>query len=100
MALAVPLWHGIPRMHIICASTSVSLLTVCAVCSQGSDNKIRYQTMHDNKYIRYFSGHTEKVTGLCLSPKNDMFLSAALVRTSDCLGRAGWDDFDPAFPTA
>ncbi|EIE25790.1 histone H3 methyltransferase complex and RNA cleavage factor II complex, subunit SWD2 [Coccomyxa subellipsoidea C-169] len=49
-------------------------------CLQGSDHKIRYQTMHDNKYIRYFSGHTERVTGLCLSPKNDMFLSASLDR--------------------
>lgn len=35
--------------------------------------------MHDNKYIRYFSGHSERVTGLCLSPKTDMFLSAAMV---------------------
>jgi hypothetical protein len=44
------------------------------------DHKIRYQTLHDNKYIRYFQGHSERVTGLCLSPKNDMFLSAGQVR--------------------
>ncbi|KAK9916201.1 hypothetical protein WJX75_010004 [Coccomyxa subellipsoidea] len=54
--------------------------SVIYASTKGSDHKIRYQTMHDNKYIRYFSGHTEKVTGLCLSPKNDMFLSAALDR--------------------
>ena len=47
---------------------------------QGSDHKIRYQTLHDNKYIRYFGGHTERVTGLCLSPKSDMFLSAGQVK--------------------
>lgn len=47
---------------------------------QGVDHKIRYQTLHDNKYIRYFGGHSEQVTGLCLSPKNDMFLSAGQVR--------------------
>ena len=49
---------------------------------QGSDHKIRYQTLHDNKYIRYFGGHTERVTGLCLSPKSDMFLSAGQVLLS------------------
>ena len=47
---------------------------------QGVDHKIRYQTLHDNKYIRYFGGHSERVTGLCLSPKNDMFLSAGQVQ--------------------
>lgn len=47
---------------------------------QGSDHKIRYQTLHDNKYVRYFRGHTQQVTGLCLSPKNDMFISAGEVR--------------------
>ncbi|BDA44001.1 WD repeat-containing protein 82 [Coccomyxa sp. Obi] len=54
--------------------------SVIYASTKGTEHKIRYQTMHDNKYIRYFSGHSERVTGLCLSPKTDMFLSAAMDR--------------------
>ena len=32
------------------------------------DDTIRYLSLHDNKYIRYFPGHTKKVTTLCMSP--------------------------------
>ena len=46
---------------------------------QGRDNGIRYHSLHDNKYIRYFTGHTERVTGLCLSPSTDLFLSSGEV---------------------
>lgn len=60
----------------------IAVCLLSGVFLQGADHKIRYQTLHDNKYIRYFTGHTERVTGLCLSPKNDMFLSAAWVRAS------------------
>ena len=46
---------------------------------QGRDHGIRYHSLHDNKYIRYFTGHTERVTGLCLSPSTDLFLSSGEV---------------------
>ena len=46
---------------------------------QGRDHGIRYHTLHDNKYIRYFTGHTERVTGLCLCPSTDLFISSSEV---------------------
>lgn len=42
------------------------------------DDGIRYLSMHDNSFIRYFRGHTDRVTALCVSPGNDQFLSASL----------------------
>jgi len=41
------------------------------------DNDLRYLATHDNSYIRYFKGHTDRVTALALCPGNDTFLSAA-----------------------
>ena len=38
---------------------------------------IRYLSVHDNKYLRYFRGHKSRVTQLALSPLNDTFLSVA-----------------------
>lgn len=45
------------------------------------DDTIRYLSLHDNKYIRYFPGHTKKVVSLCLSPVEDTFLSGSLDKT-------------------
>lgn len=42
---------------------------------------IRYQSLHDNKYIRYFPGHTKRVVCLCMSPVDDSFLSGSLDKT-------------------
>jgi len=51
------------------------------------DDGIRYLSMHDNSFIRYFRGHTARVTSLSLSPSSDVFLSASLdntVKLWDC----------------
>lgn len=51
------------------------------------DDGIRYLSMHDNNFIRYFKGHTGRVTSLCLNPGSDNFLSASLdntVKLWDC----------------
>ena len=40
---------------------------------------LRYHSLHDNQYLRYFDGHTQPVTTIAMSPKNDMFMSAAEV---------------------
>lgn len=40
---------------------------------------IRYLSMWDNKYQRYFKGHMQEVTTLAMNPKNDMLLSGARV---------------------
>lgn len=58
------------------------------------DDTIRYLSLHDNKYIRYFVGHTKKVTCLCMSPIDDTFLSGSMdktlrlwdLRTTGCQG--------------
>uniref|UniRef100_F1L851 WD repeat-containing protein 82 n=1 Tax=Ascaris suum TaxID=6253 RepID=F1L851_ASCSU len=50
-------------------------------CSTKVDDVIRYLSLHDNKYIRYFPGHQKKVVTLSMSPLDDMFLSGSLDRT-------------------
>ncbi|KAJ8901198.1 hypothetical protein NDN08_007047 [Rhodosorus marinus] len=41
------------------------------------DDSIRYLSVHDNRYLRYFKGHRHRVCCLALSPINDTFISAA-----------------------
>ncbi|EME48039.1 hypothetical protein DOTSEDRAFT_167575 [Dothistroma septosporum NZE10] len=51
------------------------------------DDGIRYLSMHDNSFIRYFRGHTGRVTSLAVSPSNDQFMTASLdntVKLWDC----------------
>ena len=43
------------------------------------DYMLRYHSLHDNQYLRYFDGHTQPITTIAMSPKNDMFMSAAEV---------------------
>ncbi|XP_042895063.1 WD repeat-containing protein 82 [Parasteatoda tepidariorum] len=45
------------------------------------DDTIRYLSLHDNKYIRYFTGHVKKVASLSMSPVDDSLLSASLDKT-------------------
>lgn len=44
--------------------------------SKGED-AIRYLSLHDNAYLRYFRGHEARVTALDLSPLDDTFISGA-----------------------
>ena len=50
-----------------------------SLCLQSSDFALRYHSLHDNQYLRYFRGHTARVTNVAMSPKNDLFMSAAEV---------------------
>ena len=58
------------------------------------DDAIRYLSLHDNKFIRYFTGHTKKVISLEMSPADDTFISGALdnsvrlwdLRSPSCIG--------------
>ncbi|XP_064632433.1 WD repeat-containing protein 82-like isoform X2 [Lineus longissimus] len=45
------------------------------------DDTIRYLSLHDNKYIRYFQGHTKKVVTLSASPIDNKILSGSLDKT-------------------
>ncbi|CAG0889942.1 unnamed protein product [Cyprideis torosa] len=46
------------------------------------DDAIRYLSLPDSKYLRYFNGHTKRVTALDVSPSDDTFLSASLDKTA------------------
>ena len=46
--------------------------------STKEDDNIRYMSLHDNKYLRYFRGHKGRVVSMDISPTSDLFLSAAL----------------------
>lgn len=39
---------------------------------------LRYLSLHDNHYVRYFKGHKKQVTCLEISPVDEQFLSASL----------------------
>ncbi|KAL0431641.1 UNVERIFIED_CONTAM: protein ANTHESIS POMOTING FACTOR 1 [Sesamum radiatum] len=39
---------------------------------------LRYLSMYDNRCLRYFKGHKERVVSLCMSPVNDGFMSGSL----------------------
>jgi COMPASS component SWD2 len=45
------------------------------------DESLRYLSLHDNKYLRYFKGHRDKVVSLAMSPRDDMFISGSLDNT-------------------
>lgn len=61
----------------------------------GWDESLRYLSLYDNRYIRYFKGHRDRVVSLAMSPKNDCFMSGALdhsvrlwdLRTNACQGQ-------------
>ncbi|GAA6033557.1 hypothetical protein JCM8097_001454 [Rhodosporidiobolus ruineniae] len=50
--------------------------SVIHASTQG-ENYIRYLSLHDNQYLRYFPGHKKRVTSLAMSPCDDTFLSGA-----------------------
>lgn len=43
-----------------------------------SGESLRYLSMYDNRCLRYFKGHRERVVSLCMSPVNDSFMSGSL----------------------
>eukprot|EP01118_Nematostelium_gracile_P020535 TRINITY_DN9983_c0_g1_i1.p1 TRINITY_DN9983_c0_g1~~TRINITY_DN9983_c0_g1_i1.p1 ORF type:complete len:354 (-),score=88.68 TRINITY_DN9983_c0_g1_i1:5-961(-) len=83
--------------------------TVICASKNEWDESLRYLSLHDNKYLRYFKGHRDKVVSLAMSPKDDMFISGSLdntirlwdLNTNSCQGllrRKGRPcvSFDPA----
>ena len=39
---------------------------------------LRYLSLHDNRYLRYFKGHRSRVVSMAMSPHDDSFASASL----------------------
>lgn len=68
--------------------------TAIIYASTKEDDAIRYLSIYDNKYLRYYKGHTARVTSLKMSPQDDTFLSSSLdetvrlwdLRTPNCQG--------------
>jgi len=57
--------------------------TIPTVCSSRynldtTGESLRYLSMYDNRCLRYFKGHKERVVSLCMSPVNDSFMSGSL----------------------
>ena len=58
------------------------------------DHAIRYMSLHDNRHLRSFRAHTDRIVALEMSPKEDFMASAALdgtariwdLRTTNCQG--------------
>lgn len=57
---------------------------------------ISYHSLHDNKIVRYFRGHTDFVTSISQNPQNDTFVSSSKngqfkiwdLRSPNCVVRA------------
>ena len=64
--------YGVSRVRFAHAPGTV----VCATRNDW-DNSLRYWSLHDNRYLRYFKGHRAEVVGLCVSPKDDFLLSSS-----------------------
>lgn len=47
----------------------------------GWDESLRHLSLMDNKYLRYFKGHHDRVVSLCMSPRSECFMSGSLDRT-------------------
>ena len=45
--------------------------------SISQNHDIRYLCVYDNRYLRYFKGHTMEVTSLAMNPVSDQFISAS-----------------------
>jgi WD40 repeat protein len=50
---------------------------IILVSSTLKDNHVRYLSLYDNKYVRVFSGHEEKVTDMVLSAERDQLLTCS-----------------------
>ncbi|KAG4940589.1 hypothetical protein JHK87_044460 [Glycine soja] len=68
--------HGIDRICFTHHPSSV-------ICSskynlESTGESLQYLSMYDNRCLRYFKGHKQRVVSLCMSPINDSFMSGSL----------------------
>ncbi|CAM9769650.1 unnamed protein product [Chrysoparadoxa australica] len=45
------------------------------------DHAIRYLSLYDHAFVRFFEGHTDKVISIAMSPTNDQFMSGSTDRS-------------------
>ncbi|XP_039120455.1 protein ANTHESIS POMOTING FACTOR 1 [Dioscorea cayenensis subsp. rotundata] len=56
-------------------------MTVIYSSKNGWDESLRHLSLNDNKYLRYFKGHHDRVVSLSLCPRTEFFVSGSLDRT-------------------
>lgn len=44
---------------------------------EGVDHAVRYLSLYDNQFLRYFAGHTDKVVSIAMSPTDDHFMTGS-----------------------
>ncbi|TVU00714.1 hypothetical protein EJB05_36611 [Eragrostis curvula] len=67
--------HGADR---ICFTHHPSSILCSSRYNLESAESLRYLSLYDNRCLRYFKGHKDRVTSLCMSPVNDSFMSGSL----------------------
>jgi COMPASS component SWD2 len=55
--------------------------TAIIYASTKEDDTVRYHSLHDNKYLQYFRGHSQRVISLEMSPVDDGFMSGSMDKT-------------------
>ncbi|XP_023343366.1 WD repeat-containing protein 82-like isoform X2 [Eurytemora carolleeae] len=78
---------GTQKRTINSKKYGVDLVQFCSNKSQAvhastkENDVIRYIFLTENKYIRYFGGHTKRVVTLCMNPTDETFLSGSMDKT-------------------
>ncbi|KAH7532470.1 protein ANTHESIS POMOTING FACTOR 1 [Ziziphus jujuba] len=68
--------HGADRICFTHHPSSVICSSRYNLDSTGES--LRYLSMYDNRCLRYFKGHKERIVSLCMSPINDSFMSGSM----------------------
>ena len=75
--------NGREKKRINCKTNGIGKLAYthhesCVIISSDKkQNDIRYLCLYDNRYLRAFDGHNNKITSLSMCPTDDHFLSAS-----------------------
>ncbi|XP_030531032.1 protein ANTHESIS POMOTING FACTOR 1 [Rhodamnia argentea] len=67
--------HGTDR---VCFTHHPNSVICSSIHNLDSGESLRYLSMYDNRCLRYFKGHKQRVVSLCMSPINDSFMSGSL----------------------
>ncbi|CAM9697235.1 unnamed protein product, partial [Phaeothamnion confervicola] len=51
--------------------------SVLVTSTVGNDHAVRYLSLYDNAFLRFYRGHTDKVVSLAMSPVDDRFLTGS-----------------------
>jgi len=64
------MFYTLLQRRMVCTAEWGNLLLI--------EDTLRYLSLHDNHYVRYFKGHKKQVISLEVSPADEQFLSAGL----------------------